>query len=148
MRRARHLKILIKFEGKAQKNTFFNILSTSIYTTKNPSEFSSDGLCINLNLFRKLRLAGGTENIDDLMHVELFELVAGGAEILAGVEFSGLGGEHFAHFCRHSQSAVGVDVDFADCGFRRLAELLFGNADCGFELSAVLVYHVNILLRN
>lgn len=29
-------KILIKFEGKAQKNTFFNILSTSIYTTKKP----------------------------------------------------------------------------------------------------------------
>ena len=148
MRRARHLKILIKFEGKAQKNTVLTDIPKSIYKIKKPSEFSSDGLCINFNLFRELRLAGGTENIDDLVHVELFELVAGGAEILAGIEFSGLGGEHFAHFCRHRQSAVGVDVDFADCGFRRLAELLFGNADCRFKLSAVLVYHVNILLRN
>ena len=41
-------KILIKFEGKAQKNTFFNILSTSIYTTKNPSEFFSNGLWYKL----------------------------------------------------------------------------------------------------
>ena len=149
MRRARHLKILIKFEGKAQKNTVISDIPKSIYTTKKPVRvFLERVFCINFKLFSGLRLAGGTENIDDLVHVELFELVAGGAEILAGVEFGGLGGEHFAHFCRHSQSAVGVDVDFADCGFRRLAELLFRNADCGFELSAVLVYHVNILLRN
>ena len=39
-------KILIKFEEKPQKNTFFNILSTSIYTTKNPSEFSSNGYSV------------------------------------------------------------------------------------------------------
>lgn len=39
-------KILIKFEGKAQKNTVISDIPTSIYTTKNPSEFSSNGYSV------------------------------------------------------------------------------------------------------
>ena len=48
MRRARHLKILIKFEGKAQKNTVISDIPKSIYKTKNPSEFFSNGLWYKL----------------------------------------------------------------------------------------------------
>lgn len=39
-------KILIKFEGKAQKNTVISDIPKSIYTTKNPSEFFSNGYSV------------------------------------------------------------------------------------------------------
>src|SRR5438874_4049140 len=40
--------------------------------------------------------------------------VAGGAEVVAGVEFGWLRSEDFADFGGHGQSQIGVDVDLAD----------------------------------
>ena len=49
MRWTYHLKkILIKFEGKAQKNTVISDIPKSIYKIKNPSEFFSNGLWYKL----------------------------------------------------------------------------------------------------
>ena len=82
------------------------------------------------------------------MHVELFELVARGAEVFAGVEFRGLFDEYLADCRSHRQTPVGVDVDFANRRLRGFAELFFGDTDRRFELAAVFVDFVNILLRN
>lgn len=77
-------------KGKRKKIRFLTYFLQAFTQQKTRPSFSRTGFGINFKLFRELRLAGGTENIDDLVHVELFELVAGGAEILSGIEFGGL----------------------------------------------------------
>ncbi len=44
-----------------------------------------------------LGFAFRAENVEDFVLVKLLHFVAGRTEIFAGVELSGLGGEHLAH---------------------------------------------------
>ena len=95
-----------------------------------------------------LCFAVGAEHVEDLVLVELLHLVAGRAEIFAGIELSGLLVEHLAHGCGHGKTAVGVDVDLAYVHLGCLAELLLGDADSVRKLAAILVDDVDILLGN
>src|SRR6185436_2911923 len=61
-------------------------------------------------------LAGTVEHVQFALH-HADDRFAGGAEIVAGVEFGGLGGEDFADFGGHGQAQVGVDVHLAHAVF-------------------------------
>ena len=80
------------------------------------------------------------------MLVELLHVVAGRAEILAGVKFGGLLGENLAHGSSHGQTAVRVDIDLAYRALGSLAELFFRDTDSVGELAAILVDGVNFVL--
>ena len=82
------------------------------------------------------------------MLVELLHVVASRTEVLAWVEFSWLLSEYLADSCGHCKTAVGVDVDFANCALCCLAELLLWNTDCIGKLATELVDGVNLVLRN
>src|SRR4051812_17982535 len=93
-----------------------------------------------------LVLAGAVEDVE-LALDHLGDGFAGGAEVVAGVELGGLGGEDFADLGSHGEAEVGVDVDLAD------AVLLDGHGDLvlGDALgvghgAAVLVDQVDELL--
>ena len=58
------------------------------------------------------------------MLVEFLHVVAGRTEVFARVELSGLLGKHRTDGGCHSQTAVGVDVDFAHCALCGLAGFL------------------------
>ena len=73
------------------------------------------------------------------MRNELFDVVASRREILTRVEVIRMLNEMFADTGSHRKAKVGVDVDFADSGFRGFAELIFGNADSVFQVAAVVV---------
>ena len=90
----------------------------------------------------------GTEDIDDLVLVELLHLVAGGSEVLPGIEFAGLGGKHLADCGCHGETGIGVDVDLADSALCSLAELVLRDTDSVRKLAAVLVDDVHIFLGN
>ncbi len=92
--------------------------------------------------------AVGTEHVDDFVLVKLLHLVAGRAEVFAGVELTGLVVEDLADSGGHGQTGVGVDVDFANGALGSLAELLFGDTDGIGELAAVGVDDVDIFLGN
>ena len=81
------------------------------------------------------------------MHVQLLERVASWAEVLAGVELSGVRSEDLADSSGHSQTAVGVDVDLADSALRSLTELLFGDTDSILESTTELVDRSDFVLR-
>ena len=82
------------------------------------------------------------------MHVELFHLVASGAEVFTGIELTRLVMEYLADCCGHCKTAVRVDVDLADCALGSLAELLLGDTYCVRKVAAVLIDDVDIFLRN
>lgn len=92
--------------------------------------------------------AVAAENVDDFVTIEFLHVVAGRAEVFAGVELTGLLSEDAANSCCHGETAVGVDVNFADCALGGFAELLFGNTDCIGKLAAELVDGVDFFLRN
>ena len=48
------------------------------------------------------------------VHVQFFQFVAGWSEVFARIKFARFGCKHFAYGSCHSQTAVGVDVDFAN----------------------------------
>ena len=60
-----------------------------------------------------LSLAVRSEDVDDLVHIELLHLVAGGAAVLAGIELTRLLNEDLADGSSHCETGVGVDVDLA-----------------------------------
>ncbi len=62
-------------------------------------------------MFPLFSLAGRTEDVLALVHVELLQLVASGTQVLAGVELGGLLGQHLTNGCRHGQTTVRVDGD-------------------------------------
>ena len=82
------------------------------------------------------------------MHIKFLHFVAGRAEVFAGIKLTGFLSEDLADGCGHCKTAVGVDVDLADCALGCLTELLLGNTYCIGKFSAELVDCVNILLRN
>ena len=82
------------------------------------------------------------------MDVELLHVVAGGTQVLAGVELGGFGGEDLADGGGHGQTRVGVDVDLADGALGGLAKLLLGNAHGSLQRTAVLVDRLDFLLGN
>lgn len=74
-----------------KKKCLQNSLTAKFDTTQKKRRKAAALSKFILNAIRcKLSLAGRTENALDLVHIELLELVAGGAEILSGIEFGGL----------------------------------------------------------
>ena len=94
-----------------------------------------------------LSLSGRTQDAFAFVHVELLQLVAGRAQVFAGVELCGLVYEDLADGCGHGQTAVRVDVDLADCALGGAAKLLFGNTYGILERTAVRVDDFYVLLR-
>ena len=82
------------------------------------------------------------------MLVELLHIVASRSEVLAWVELSWLLSEYLADSCSHCKTAVGVDVNLANCALGSLAELLLRNTDSIGELASKLVDSINLVLRN
>ena len=82
------------------------------------------------------------------MHVEFLHALAGGLEIFAGVKLCGLLGEGLADCGGHSETAVAIDVDLADCALGGLAELLLGDADGLLEGATVSVDGIDLFLRH
>ena len=80
------------------------------------------------------------------MLVEFFHVVASGTEVFAGVEFSGLFSEDAADSGGHSETAVAVDVDFANGACGCFAELFFGDTDCVGKFATEFVDGVNFVL--
>ncbi len=80
------------------------------------------------------------------MFVEFFHFVASRAEVFAGVKFAGFGGEDFAYGCGHGETAVGVDVDFANGALGGFAEFFFGDTDSVGKFATVFVDDVNVFL--
>ena len=103
-------------------------------------------------VFGKFHDAGcaafGAENFFNLVLDEFFDVRAAGREILARVKVVGMLHEVFTNTSRQSKAQVRVDIDFADCGLCSFAELVFGNADSVFELSAVIVDDFDIFGDN
>ena len=94
-----------------------------------------------------LSLSGRTQDAFAFVHVELLQLVAGRAQVFAGVELCGLVYEDLADGCGHRQTAVRVDVDLADCALGGAAKLLFGNTYGILERTAVRVDDLHVFLR-
>ena len=89
-----------------------------------------------------------TENVDEFVFDEFFDVRSCGFEIFSRVEFGGIVVEEFSDRSGHCKTEVGVDVDLADgklCGF---TQLFFGNADSVGHLAAVVVDHLYVFLRN
>ena len=94
-----------------------------------------------------LSLSGRTQDAFAFVHVELLQLVAGRAQVFAGVELCGLVYEDLADGCGHGQTAVRVDVDLADCALGGAAKLLLRNTYGILERTAVRVDDLHVLLR-
>ena len=82
------------------------------------------------------------------MFVHLLHLLAGGLQILTGIEVAGELVEVLTDGRSHCQTAVGIDVDLANGALCSLTELFLGDTDGIGELSAVGVDDINILLRH
>ena len=93
-------------------------------------------------------MSGRTENFFVLADVQFFQTGTGRTEIFARVEFARLVSENLADGSGHSQTAVGVDVDFANCALGSSAELIFADTDSIFEFTAVFVDDLDQILRN
>ena len=79
---------------------------------------------------------------------ELLDVGACGLEILARVELVGMLVEELTDGAGHGQTQVGVDVDLADGELGSLTQLILGHADGVGHLAAVLVDHLDVLLRD
>lgn len=73
---------------------------------------------------------------------------AGVAQVLTGIEMVGMFRKMFADSRRKGNAEVGIDIDFADRHFRRLAQLGFGNTDGVGHMSAEFVDDRHLVLRN
>ena len=73
------------------------------------------------------------------MFYKFGNVVATGSDILTRIEMFGMRHEVFTNTGSHCKSKVGVNVDFANCRFRRFTELIFGNAYCVTEFAAIVV---------
>ena len=103
---------------------------------------------VALGVRLKLSLASAAKNVAQLVADELLDVGAGGLEILARVKLVGMFIEEGAHGAGHGKAQVGVDVDLADGELCGLAQLILGHADSVGHLAAVLVDHLDILLRD
>ena len=93
-------------------------------------------------------MTGTAEHFAVFAHIQLFERGTGGTEIFAGVEFSRFFVENFTDGSGHCQTAVRVDVDFANRALGSFAELIFTDTDGIFELSAVFIDDFDQILRH
>ena len=92
--------------------------------------------------------ACATENVDELVANDLFDVCSCGLEVLTRIEMIGMLVEVLTDGAGHSKTQVGVDVDLADGQSGGLTQLLFGNTDSVGHLAAVGVDHSDVLLRN
>ena len=88
----------------------------------------------------------GTEDVDNLVHVHLLHVLASGLEILTRIEVTGVLVEVLADGGGHGETAVGVDVDLADCALGGFTELLLGDTYGIGEFATVGVDGVNLVL--
>ena len=92
-------------------------------------------------------MTGRTENFAVLAFIEFLKRGTSRAEVFTRVEFFGLVMEDLADSSGHSQTAVGVDIDFAYSGAGSFAQLIFADTDSIFQFTAVLVDDLNQILR-
>ena len=95
-----------------------------------------------------LGAAIGTEHVLDLVLNQFLDVGTAISHILARVEVLRMSHKVLANTSRESQAQVGVDVDFANCGFSSLAELIFRNTNSIVQLAAVSVDDLNVLRNN
>ncbi len=92
--------------------------------------------------------ARATENVDEFVLDEFFNVCSCGFEIFSRIEFGGIIVIELSDRSGHCKTEVGVDIDFANREFCGFAELFFGNADSVGHFAAVVVDHLNVILRN
>ena len=103
---------------------------------------------VSVNGKRLFCLSVGTENVHDLVGIELLHLVTGRSQILPRVEFARFLIEYLADGCSHGKTGIGIDVDLADCALGSLTELLLRDTYCIRKLATVGVDDVHIFLWN
>ena len=84
----------------------------------------------------------------DLVRDHVFHSLAGRLEILARVKVIGVLGEILADIACHGKTDIRVDVDLADSQLGSLPELIFRDANGVGHISAVIVDHLDKLLRD
>ena len=82
------------------------------------------------------------------MRNHVLDSLTSGLEVLAGIEVIGMLSKVLADGRGHCQTDIGVDIDLADSQLGRLAELILRDADGVGHVAAVLVDHLDELLRN
>lgn len=118
-----------------------------------PERLAQKDLYLFYRSFRLLlvelsQLAVRSENLFDLVLIELDHEVTSRSAVLTRVELTRFLSEYLTYGCCEGQTRVRVDVDLANSALGCLAELLLRNTNCVRQFSAILVDHVNILLRN
>ena len=93
-------------------------------------------------------VTGRAENVTVLAGIQLFEHVAGRTEVKTGIEDGGIVVHGLADSGGHGKTAVGVDVDLADCALGGFAELILTDTDGVFQSAAVFVDDLDHVLRN
>ena len=90
----------------------------------------------------------GSENINDLVSDHILNSLTSGLEILAGIEVIGMLNEVLTDVSGHCKTDIGVDIDLTYCKLSSLTKLFLGDTYGIGHISAVLVDHLNELLRN
>ena len=93
-------------------------------------------------------LAVASENLCDLVHNNILDILAAVAKILSGIEMIRMKDHMLTDTCGHSKTKVGVDVDLADSTLCCLTKLFFRNTDGILQSAAVCVDDLDIFLRN
>lgn len=82
------------------------------------------------------------------MSNHLLNSLASRFQILTRIEMIRMLCEVLADVACHSKTDIGVDIDLTYCKLSCLTKLLFRNTHCVRHIAAVLVNHLNELLRN
>lgn len=118
-----------------------------------PERLAQKDLYLFYRSFRLLlvelsQLAVRSENLFDLVLIELDHEVTSRSAVLTRVELTRFLSEYLTYGCCEGQTRVRVDVDLANSALGCLAELLLRNTYCVRQLATILVDHVNIFLWN
>ena len=92
-------------------------------------------------------LTVGTKNVNDLVSNHVLNCLTSGLKVLTGIEVIRMLSEVLTDVTCHSKTDIGVDVDLANSECSCLTELLLRDTNCVRHVSAVLVNHLNKLLR-
>ena len=79
------------------------------------------------------------------MLIKLCHQITSRTAILTRVKFARFFSKDFTNCGSEGQTAVRVNVNFANSTLRRLAQLLFRDTDGIRQFTAVLIYNLNIL---
>lgn len=91
-------------------------------------------------------MASRTKDFTVLAGVHGSKVSAGFTKVLTWVEPVWVFCEALTNSAGHDHTAIGIDVDLANCGFRGFTKLVFWDTDCIWHLATIFVDHLDIIL--